>query len=86
MKSLKVGTTILEVEVTNISQYGFWIMVDEKEYFLPFQSFPWFKDARISDISEIERLSKTHLYWSKLDVDLTLDMIQSPENYPLTSR
>jgi hypothetical protein len=85
MKSLKAGTTILEVEVTNISRLGFWIIIDDTEYFLPFKSFPWFEQARISDISDVERLSETHLYWNKLDIDLTLDMIQSPGNYPLIS-
>ena len=83
MKSMKVGESILDIEVTNISQYGFWILIDEKEYFLPFKSFPWFENARISDLSAIERLSESHLYWKNLDVDLTLDMIKSPENYPL---
>ncbi len=61
-------------------------MLDEKEYFLPFKYFPWFKSARITDISEVERFSDNHLYWKNLDIDLTLDMIESPENYPLVSR
>ena len=86
MKSKKAGETILDPEVTNISEHGFWIIVDEKEYFLPFESFPWFKDARISDITEVQRLSEKHLYWKKLDVDLTIDIIESPENYPLISK
>jgi hypothetical protein len=80
MKSLKAGETTLGVEVTNISQYGFWVMVDEKEYFLSFEIFPWFKNARVS---EIERVSATHLFWNKLDIDLTLDIINNPDGYPL---
>lgn len=86
MKSSANGNNILVVEVTNISPHGFWLFVEEKEYFLPFRYFPWFKDARISDISEVERLSESHLYWKNLDIDLTLDMIESPENYPLVSK
>jgi len=86
MKSKKAGEPILDVEVTNISQHGFWIMVDENEYFLPFKSFPWFKEARITDISDVERLSERHLFWKNLDIDLTLDMIESPDDYPLISR
>ncbi len=85
MKSLKNGISTLNVEVSNISPFGFWLLMDDAEYFVPFKSFPWFKQARISDIVAVERLSETHLYWSKLDVDLTLDMIQSPEKYPLVS-
>ena len=86
MKSIKAGKNISDTEVTNISQHGFWILVDEKEYFLPFKSFPWFKDARISDLYTVQRLSGNHLYWKNLDVDLTLDMIENPDNYPLISR
>ncbi len=86
MKSKKAGEPILDIEVTNISEHGFWVMLDEKEYFLPFKYFPWFKNARITEILEVERLSDKHLYWKKLDIDLTLDMIESPENYPLVSR
>lgn len=86
MKSSKAGEIILDIEVTNISQFGFWLMIDETEYFLSFQSFPWFTDARISDISNIKRLSENHLYWENLNVDLTIDMIKTPANYPLVSK
>ena len=50
MKSTKAGNNISDIEITNISQHGFWILVDEKEYFLPFESFLWFKNARIFDL------------------------------------
>ncbi len=86
MKSIKAGKIISDIEVTNISQHGFWILVDEKEYFLPFKSFPWFKNARISDLYTVERISEKHLYWKNLDIDLTLDIINNPDNYPLVSR
>jgi hypothetical protein len=28
------------VEVTNISRHGFWILLDDRELFLPFEEFP----------------------------------------------
>ena len=86
MKSEIVGKNTLEVEVTNISSHGFWLFIGENEYFLPFKSFPWFKDARISEISNVKLLNGKHLYWEKLDVDLTIYMIQNPEKYPLISK
>jgi len=76
----------LEVEVTNISVHGFWLLLGENEYFLPFNDFPWFKNARISEISDVALLSDQHLYWGKLDIDLTLNMIQNPRQYPLISK
>lgn len=85
MKSETAGKCTLEVEVTNISKHGFWLLIEEKEYFLPFKEFPWFKDARISEISDVSFLNDKHLFWEKLDIDLTLNMIQNPQDYPLIS-
>ncbi len=86
MKLGTVGKNTLEVEVTNISKHGFWLLVGENEYFLPFADFPWFKDARISEISDVSLLNGQHLFWDKLDIDLTLHMIKNPKNYPLISK
>jgi hypothetical protein len=76
----------LEVEVTNISTHGFWLMHGDGEFFLPFSEFPWFKNARISEIADVQLLNGQHLFWEKLDIDLTLNMIQNPKNYPLISK
>jgi hypothetical protein len=86
MKSKTGGKSILEVEVTNISIHGFWILIGEKEYFLSFTEFPWFRDATIAEITDVTIVKKEHLFWEKLDVDLTLNMIENPENYPLISK
>ncbi len=86
MKSEIVGKNTLEVEVTNISLHGFWLLTGEKEYFLSFNDFPWFKDARISEISDVSLLNDQHLYWEKLDIDLNFNMIQNPSDYPLLSK
>lgn len=74
------------VEVTNISQHGFWVLVDDHELFLPFEEFPWFKAAAVQAIHNVERPQPNHLYWPDLDVDLTIDSIEHPERYPLRAR
>ncbi len=84
MKSLKNGKRILKAEITNISEHGFWILLSEKEYFLPFTKYPWFKDANISSITNVKIIHTHHLYWQDLDVDLTTEILENPENYPLT--
>jgi hypothetical protein len=86
MKSETVGERISEIEVTNISEHGFWLLIEEKEYFLPFVDFPWFKNATIAEISDVVFLNNEHLFWGKLDVDLTLYMIKDPSKYPLISK
>ena len=74
------------LEVTNISGHGFWILLDERELFLPFQDFPWFRDASVTKILKVERLSAHHLYWPDLDVDLHVDSIEHPDRFPLVAK
>ena len=77
------GATTSEVEVTNISQHGFWLLLDGRELFLPFEEFPWFKQATVEAILRLERPQPRHLFWPELDVDLSVDSIEHPERYPL---
>ena len=86
MRSAKHGSDTLGVELSNVSAHGLWVLVDQKEYHLPFEHFPWFRDATIRQLSRIERPSPQHLYWPELDVDLTLDGIENPEKYPRVSK
>ncbi|MGA9371258.1 MAG: DUF2442 domain-containing protein [Solirubrobacterales bacterium] len=79
------GATTSEVEVTNISQHGFWLL-DGRELFLPFEEFPWFKRAPVAAILGLERPHPGHLYWPDLDVDLSVESIEHPDRYPLRSR
>lgn len=73
----------MKLEVTNISQHGFWILLNGTEYFLPFEKFPWFRKASIADLTNIQLLHKSHLYWPALDVDLSINIIENPEKYKL---
>jgi Protein of unknown function (DUF2442) len=79
------GAATSTAEVTNISQHGFWMLVDGRELFLGFDEFPWFKQACVGAIVRVERPSPKHFYWPDLDVDLGLDSIEHPEAYPLKS-
>ena len=88
MKSAKRGKSTSAVEVQNISAHGFWIFVEPtaREYFLPFSEFPWFKQATVEDILNVE-LERDHiLHWPKLDVDLDLCQLDEPKRYPLIAR
>jgi hypothetical protein len=83
MKLKEHGENTSTIEVTNIDNLGFWIFDGIKEHHLSFSDFPWFVDAPIKAITNIKEESSKHLYWPDLDVDLTLDMIDNPEAYPL---
>ena len=80
------GTATSVPEVTNISQHGFWLLLDGRELFLSFEQFPWFKGAPVEAILEVERPHPRHLRWPKIDVDLTVDSIEHPERYPLEAK
>lgn len=86
MRSAEPGVSTSAVELANVSSHGLWLLIDEREHYLPFDLFPWFREASIGQLSRIERPTREHLYWPDLDVDLTLDSIQRPEAYPLVSR
>ena len=81
-----LGSVTLEAEVTNISRHGFWVLLDERELFLPFDEFPWFRGVPVEAILRLERPTEHHLYWPDLDVDLTVDSIEHPEHYPLKAK
>jgi len=51
----------LATQAGNVSRYGLWLLVGDEELFLPFEQFPWFRDASIEKISLVERPTADHL-------------------------
>jgi len=86
MKSAGLGRRTSAIEVTNISKHGFWVLIRGREMFLPFEQFPWFKDASVGALLNVESPSAGHLYWPDLDVDLSVESIEYPERCPLVSK
>ena len=80
------GISTFPIEVTNVSRHGLWLLVGDEELFLPFEQFPWFRDASIEKISVVERQAADHLYWSLLDIDLSVESIRNPAAFPLVAR
>ena len=86
MKSSALGKNTSRVEVQDISPHGVWLYVLGREYLLPYQQFPWFKGARVSDVFNVELIHKSHLHWPSLDIDLDVESLQHPEDFPLVYR
>jgi hypothetical protein len=86
MRSAPLGKSISDVEVTNISKHGFWLLLLGQEFFLPFQEFPWFRDVPVGRLLNVELPHPHHLYWPDLDIDLAVELIEHPERFPLVSR
>ncbi|MBL6832415.1 MAG: DUF2442 domain-containing protein [Pirellulales bacterium] len=80
------GTSTFPVEVTNVSRHGLWLLVGDEELFLPFEHFPWFRDASIEEISVVERQTADHLRWPLLDIDVSVESIRTPDAFPLIAK
>ena len=85
MKLLRHGKGI-SVSVENITSFGIWLLVKEREYFLSYKDFHFFKDQTLNSIQNVQLLHGYHLYWPDLDIDLEIDNLENPEKYPLKSK
>ena len=83
MSSRPHGKHIATIEVTNISVHGLWLLAGDEELFLAYEDFPWFKGAVVAQILNVTEPTPGHFYWPDLDVDLTSEMIEHPERFPL---
>lgn len=81
-----LGHTNSAVEVTHVSRHGFWLLLDDEELLVPFEQFPWFRQATIAQLSDVQWPTADHLYWPQLDVDLAVASIRDPAAFPLVSK
>ncbi|MEA3291863.1 MAG: DUF2442 domain-containing protein, partial [Pseudomonadota bacterium] len=86
MSLLAHGDNTSAVEVTNISSHGIWLLADNKELFMSYSDFPWFKDQPVKSIINVEKHSKDHFYWPDIDVDLSEEIIKHPNRFPLKAK
>ena len=83
--SAKLGKSTSGPEVTHVSPLGIWLLIGERELFMPFDKFPWFRSATVAAIYDVEQPHPRHLYWPQLDIDLAVESIEQPEKFPLVS-
>ena len=86
MNSQALGKSISEVAVTNISNHSIWLLAGEKELFMSYEDFPWFKNVTVGKILNVEEPTPGHFYWPDLDVDLDTESIEHPKRFPLKSK
>lgn len=86
MKSATLGKNTSEAEVTNISRHGFWLLLADEELFVSFKEFPWFKNAAVAELLNVQWPQPHHLYWPDLDLDLAVESIRHPKKFPLVSK
>ncbi len=86
MSSQELGENTSLIEITNVSAHGLWLLSGEKELFMSFEDFPWFKNAPIGEVLNVEEPAPGHFYWPDLDVDIGLETIENPERFPLKAK
>lgn len=86
MSSRALDTSTSPVEVTHISAHDVWLLAGNRELFMAYDKFPWFKDAPVGKILNVEEPTPGHYYWPELDVDLTEEIISHPERFPLEAK
>ena len=77
------GAGISQSEVMGITELGFWLLVDDKEYFVSFADYPDFTQATVRQIYNVKRIGPDAFYWEELDIDIELGALVEPEKYPL---
>jgi hypothetical protein len=85
MKSSPLGKNT-SVEVLELTPNGLWLLTQGEEYFLSYKEFPWFENAPVKAVFNVEKQGKSGFCWPDLDVDLSLDGIKHPEKYPLKAK
>jgi len=74
------------IEVTHLSALGVWLLAGQHEMFMTYEGFPWFRQAPVASILNVEEPTPEHYYWPDLDVDLTAEIIEHPERFPLKAK
>ncbi len=69
-----------------MSRHGLWVLAGDRERFLGFDDFPWFREVPVGHLLNVEQPSPGHLSWPDLDIDLSFESIENPDRFPLVSR
>ena len=83
MNSSKSGISTLNCSITNIAPFGFWVLIEDKEYFISFSDYPGFKDKTINQILNVIYIPPKQLSWESLDIDIEIDALENPKQFPL---
>jgi len=81
MSLSRPGSTISDCEVTYISSSGFWLLVEDREYFVLFKDYPDFIGATVAQIFAVQLLDQSQFYWPDLDIDIELDALKYPDRF-----
>lgn len=53
---------------------------------MAYEDFPWFKRQPVEALANAVEESPGHFHWPDIDVDLSEDIIEHPERFPLRAK
>jgi hypothetical protein len=77
------GRPIAAPKFAELTEAGFWLVLDECRILVDFREFPWFRGRSREELQNVERPFADELRWPELDVDLAVDSLLHPKRYPL---
>jgi len=72
-------------QITSIEKSGFWLLVENEEFFVSFDLYPDFRHAMVEQIFNFEQAGD-EFHWPDLDIDIELEALRHPERFPLIFR
>ena len=81
--NLNASSQNTSVSVLMINAQGIMLSVLGNDYFISYNGMPWLKDARISDVLNVQMSGRSAIEWKNLDIDLEIESLKHPERYPL---
>ena len=74
------------VNVLMINSQGILLNVMGNDYFVSYNRLPWMKDASIRSVLNVQMAGVNTIEWPDLDVDLEINSLKHPEQYPLVMK
>ena len=74
------------VNVLMINSQGILLNVMGNDYFVSYNRLPWMKDASIRSVLNVQMAGVNAVEWPDLDVDLEINSLKHPEQYPLVMK
>jgi len=72
--------------IFTIGALGLYLLVQDREYFVPFTDYPTFRSATLDQIFDFQQIGPRQFHWRTLDVDIELDALEEPSRFPLMYR
>jgi len=83
MSSFPLSRSTSQVEITSITAIGLWLLTGDREYFIPSEDYPGFRQATVEQIIHVEQPAPDQFYWPDLDIDIEAGALNEPERFPL---